>query len=189
MRLKAKFVTPLICVIFTFGSAWAKDASKEEQRAEIRAGTKEVLAELYRTQPSAKKAVEKAAGYGVFKNFGMKIFIAGGGKGRGMVVDNKTGKETFMKMLEIQAGLGMGVKKFNVVFVFENQTVMNEFVNAGWEVGAQTTAAAKSETEGTEFARAISVKPGVWMYQLTDTGLALELTGKGTKYFKDDKLN
>ena len=31
--------------------------------------------------------------------------------------------------------------------------------------------------------------PGVWMYQLTDKGLALELTGKGTKYYKDDDLN
>jgi len=27
------------------------------------------------------------------------------------------------------------------------------------------------------------------MYQLTDKGIALELTGKGTKYFKDDELN
>jgi len=35
----------------------------------------------------------------------------------------------------------------------------------------------------------VSVSPGVWMYQLTDKGLALELTGKGTKYFKDDDLN
>jgi hypothetical protein len=36
---------------------------------------------------------------------------------------------------------------------------------------------------------AVLVMPGVWMYQLTDKGLALELTGKGTKYYKDDELN
>jgi hypothetical protein len=28
---------------------------------------------------------------------------------------------------------------------------------------------------------AVSVAPGVWMYQLTDKGLALDLTRKGTK--------
>jgi hypothetical protein len=28
-----------------------------------------------------------------------------------------------------------------------------------------------------------------WLYQLTDDGLALELTAKGTKYYKDDALN
>lgn len=38
-------------------------------------------------------------------------------------------------------------------------------------------------------APAMSVSPGVWLYQLTETGLALELTAKGTKYYKDDDLN
>ena len=31
--------------------------------------------------------------------------------------------------------------------------------------------------------------PGVWLYQLTDNGLALELTAKGTKYFRDGDLS
>jgi hypothetical protein len=35
----------------------------------------------------------------------------------------------------------------------------------------------------------LSVTPGVWLYGLTDDGLALELTAKGTKYYKDDELN
>jgi hypothetical protein len=30
---------------------------------------------------------------------------------------------------------------------------------------------------------------GIWMYQMTDKGLALEITAKGTKYSKDDDLN
>jgi len=36
---------------------------------------------------------------------------------------------------------------------------------------------------------AISVSPGVWLYQITEEGLALELALKGTRFFKDDKLN
>ena len=36
---------------------------------------------------------------------------------------------------------------------------------------------------------AASVSDGVWMYQLTDKGIALEITLKSTKYFKDDDLN
>jgi len=43
--------------------------------------------------------------------------------------------------------------------------------------------------EGAALAGAMSIKPGVWLYQLTDDGLALELTAKGTKYYKDDNLN
>jgi hypothetical protein len=36
---------------------------------------------------------------------------------------------------------------------------------------------------------AMSVSPGVWVYQLTDDGVAAELTAKGTKYYKDTELN
>jgi lipid-binding SYLF domain-containing protein len=94
-----------------------------------------------------------------------------------------------MKMVEIQAGLGLGVKKFRLVWVFEKEADLNAFVNSGWELGAQTTAAAKAAGKGEAFAGATSIKPGVWLYQLTDDGLALELTAKGTKYYKDSDLN
>ena len=66
---------------------------------------------------------------------------------------------------------------------------MTEFFNSGWEFGGQTSAAAKAGDEGGAFSGAMSVSPGIWLYQLTDDGLALELTGKGTKYYKDDDLN
>jgi len=39
------------------------------------------------------------------------------------------------------------------------------------------------------FAGAMSISPGIWLYQLTDDGLAVELTAKGTKYYKDTELN
>jgi hypothetical protein len=50
-------------------------------------------------------------------------------------------------------------------------------------------AEARKKADATLQRRAVSVSQGVWMYQLTEKGLALEQTGKGTKYFKDDELN
>ena len=38
-------------------------------------------------------------------------------------------------------------------------------------------------------AGAVSVADGVWMYQLTETGLAVDISATGTKYYKDDDLN
>lgn len=166
-------------------------ASKDEiaqKKADIRKMANDTLARLYKVQPSAEQAVSKAAGYAVFSNFGMKIFFAGGGLGKGLAVDSKSKKETFMKMVEVQAGLGFGVKKFRLVWVFENQSVLSSFINSGWEFGGQATAAAQASGYGGAFAGAMSVSPGVWLYQLTDDGLALELTVKGTKYYKDGDL-
>ena len=164
-------------------------AEVQEEKQEIRKKAKEILATLYKAQPSAKTTIDKAAGYAVFSNFGMKIFVAGSGTGKGLAVNNKTKKEIFMKMFELQGGLGMGVKKFNLVWVFETPDKLNTFVNSGWELGAQTSAAAKVGDKGGAFQGAMAVSPGVWVYQLTESGLALELTAKGTKYYKNDELN
>ena len=83
----------------------------------------------------------------------------------------------------------MGVKKFHTIFVFETKDAMDHFIDNGWEFGGEATAAATTGDKGSAYQGAVSVMPGVWMYQLTDKGLALELAGKGTKYYKDDELN
>lgn len=177
-------------LVFFLPQLWAQDdAAKKQKRADVRQMTGETLTRLYKAQPSAKKVVESAAGYAVFSNFGMKIFVAGGGSGKGLAVNNKTKKETFMKMVEVQAGFGLGVKKFRLVWVFENQSLLNDFTESGWTLSGQTTAAAKLNEDGGAVAGAMSVSPGIWLYQMTDDGLALELTAKGTKYYKDDALN
>lgn len=168
--------------------AFAK-GNAEEGRVEVRQTAQKILADLYKTQPSARKAVESSAGYAVFSNFGMKIFFAGGGSGSGVAVNNTTKKEVFMKMVEVQAGLGLGVKKFRLVFVFNNEKALNDFINSGWVAGAQATAAATTGDQGVAYQGAVSVSPGIWLYQLTDKGLAAEVTVKGTKYYKDDDLN
>jgi hypothetical protein len=62
-------------------------------------------------------------------------------------------------------------------------------VNSGWELGAQAGATAKTGDKGGGVEGAVSIKPGVYLYQITDDGLAAELTAKGTKYYKDDDLN
>ena len=170
----------------------ATSASKEEiaqAQADILKMANETLARLYKLQPSAKNVVSKSAGYAVFSNFGTKIFFIGGGAGKGVVFDRKSKRETFMKMIEAQAGLGLGMKKFRLVWVFEQHKDVTKFINSGWEFGGQTSAAAKLGDEGGAFAGAMSISPGIWLYQLTDDGLSLELTAKGTKYYKDDDLN
>ena len=181
----------LIGSLFSGAPVWAakKEATKAQKQADVRKTVNETLNRLYKLQPTSKAAIEKAAGYAVFSNFGMKIFFAGGGSGKGIAVNNATKKETFMKMLEVQAGLGMGVKKFRLVWVFQTEEALSSFINSGWELGTQATAAAQYDDKGAGMAGAVAISKGVWLYQLTDDGLAVELTAKGTKYYRDDDLN
>lgn len=75
--------------------------------------------QLYASNPGARDAVEFAAGYGVFSDSGFKFLIGGGTRGAGIAINNTTKQETFMKMIELQPGVGFGVAKFRVVFVFQ----------------------------------------------------------------------
>jgi lipid-binding SYLF domain-containing protein len=186
MRAVALFLT----LFLPSAMILAADNDKaEKERQEIQKIEKDVLAKLYSAQPAAKAVIDKAAGYAVFSNFGMKILVAGSGSGKGVAVDRKSGQRTYMRMGELQAGVGIGVKKFQVVFVFETADRLNAFISQGWEFGGQTTAAATTGDQGAAMAGALSVQPGVWMYQMTDKGVAVEATVKGTKYWKDRDLN
>jgi lipid-binding SYLF domain-containing protein len=185
--IKSKLL--FVAVLVTLSAVSVAAKTKEEKQAEARKKAQQTLARLYKARPSAEAAIKKAAGYAVFNSSGMKILIAGGGKGQGIAVDNATQKVVYMKMREVQAGLGMGVKKFSTIFVFEKKSALEKFIDSGWEFGGQTTAAAKTGDGGGSYQGAASVSEGVWMYQMTDKGLALELTGKGTKYSKNNDLN
>lgn len=164
-------------------------ADKDKARAEIRQTAQDVLATLFKAKPAAAEAMPKAAGFAVFSNYGVTILYLGGGAGKGMAVNNKTKQHTYMRMVEAQAGLGLGVKKYQVVFIFETEDALKRFVDKGWEFGGQMTGAAKVAEKGGAYQDAFRVGEGVLMYQVTDAGLAAELTLTGTKYFKDEELN
>lgn len=168
----------------------AKTAEKvEKQRAEVREQSEAVLARLYQASPSARGAVESSAGYATFRNVGIRFGVAGGGRGNGLAVDRASGAETFMRFVEVQAGVGAGIKKYDLVFVFDDRAALENFVTTGWEYGGQATAAAKVGDRGKAYSGAISVSPGVWVFQLTSAGLAAEASVKGSKYYPDKTLN
>ena len=171
-------------------SAEAADAEKKaKEQATIRKEARNTLSKLYAAQPSAKAAIQKAAGYAAFDNFGMNLFVISTASGKGIVVDRASKKETFMKMVSGGVGLGLGAKDFRVVFVFEKKSGLDNFIKSGWDADAHAEAAAKSGQKGGAYEGAVSVAPGVWVYQITEKGLALQATLQGTKYYKNDDLN
>ena len=160
-----------------------------QAREQVREMTQDALATLYEITPGTRRIVEGAAGYAVFSTFGVKLFFAGGTTGKGMVVNKRTSRQTFMKMVQVQGGLGFGVNQNRLIFVFTNEQALRNFINQGWEFGGQANLSAMASGQGTQFSGAAAVSPGVYLYQLTQTGLSATLTVGGTKFFKDADLN
>ncbi len=160
-----------------------------QARLQVREMAQDALSTLYEVAPGTQRAIERAAGYGVFSTFGLKLFFAGGTTGKGMVVNQRTHRQTFMKMVQVQGGLGFGVNQNRLIFVFTTERALRNFVDQGWEFGGQANLSAMAGGQGTMFSGAAAVSPGVYLYQLTETGLSATMTVSGTKYFKDTDLN
>lgn len=192
MAARCKQATKLLALsgVLLFGFAnVAFAAEADQERKELNEMAQSTLADLYRQQPEAKQVVGRAAGYAVFSNFGMKLLVGGTGKGKGVAVNNTSKQTTYMKALELQAGLGFGIKKYRLVWVFESAEAFDKFVSQGRQLGGQADFSAQTAKQGAGVAGAASVDKGVWLYQLTDKGLAAEITVKASKYYKDKDLN
>lgn len=182
-----RFLSGFMVLVLT-GCVTTGAATQEQKRRAILDMKQEVLADLYQVRPEARAKIASAPGYAVFSNANINVLLASFSGGQGVVKDNASGRHTFMKMGEVGIGVGLGVKDFRAVFVFHDQATMQGFVTHGWEVGGHADAAAKAGDKGGALAGEILLD-GVTVYQLTENGLALQATLKGTKYWRDSELN
>ena len=161
----------------------------EQKRTAIVNMHDDTLARLYQQRPTARDVIDKSAGYAVFSNVNALYLIVGGGGGYGVAVDQSSRHKTYMKMAQIDLGLGLGVQDVRVVFVFHSARAYMDFVNSGWEFGAQADAAAKARDKGAAATGEVSIDAETTIYTMSEAGLMAKVNLAGTKYWKDDKLN
>ena len=81
-----------------------KGITRAEKRASILRMRDATLAELIRTKPSVRDLIDQSPGYAVFSNVRTNVIYAGAGAGYGVVVDQASGLQTFMKMAQLGVG-------------------------------------------------------------------------------------
>lgn len=178
----------LVTLLLLGGCTTLSGNNPAEKRQAVQTMKNEVLAELYKAHPMARAEIAVAPGYAAFSNANVNVIFASFSGGYGVVTDNKSGKATYMKMGEVGVGVGMGVKDFRAIFVFHDKPSLDRFVNSGWAFGGHADAAAKAGEKGGAVGGEALID-GITIYQFTQSGLALQATVKGTKYWKDDELN
>jgi lipid-binding SYLF domain-containing protein len=177
----------VLCSAIMAPLAMASD-TKADARTELRKMRQNTLEQLYREIPQTRKAIRSAAGYGVFGVVSAQVLFLGGGGGRGIVRDNLTGKDTFMKVSSVSAGLGVGFKDVRTILIFTRRDVLKQFLDKGWTFGGETAAVARASGKGGGGGE-LEAPEGIKVYQLTKTGLMAQGTVQGTKYSKDDSMN
>ncbi|GHF95908.1 lipid-binding SYLF domain-containing protein [Thalassotalea marina] len=178
----------LLTVFLLNACASMGDAPVSEKRAEILKMKDNVLTRLFKEKPDTRSQINAAPGYAVFSNANINLIFMAAGTGYGAVKNNATGKYTYMNMAEGGVGLGLGVKDYRIVMVFHTQKAMNNFIESGWTFGGNADAAAKAGEKGGSV-EGEAYYGDVTVYTLTESGLALQATIKGTKFWKDKELN
>lgn len=160
-----------------------------DKKATVKAMSDDSLQEFYVKYPELKQKVSQAAGYAIFKDFGVDIFIPSTESGWGMVCNNATGEKTYIKMFSFGVGLGMGIRDFRALFVFKDQDNISKFINSGWGLDVQANAALRFGDVGDGIAGAAEVSPGVTLYKVTRNGIVLHATVQGTKIWGNEDMN
>jgi lipid-binding SYLF domain-containing protein len=188
-----------------------RGATIEDKRSFVRKMRDRTLEQLYEASPEMRAKIAQAAGYAVFSNINFHLLAVSGGDGYGIAVDQRSGKETFMRVAAVGGGPGIAMRDFRTVFVFRDGEALDRFVESGWHFVAETGASAVSSdrggsatalahvsaggdqaaTMGAEATGAADAATGegVEVYQITQAGLALHAAMLGTRYAKDSELN
>ena len=137
---------------------------------------------------SASEKRQKSTNF-MISNSGVKILLFGTSHGRGLAYNNQTGETVYLKMKEIEAGLGLGAKEYDLIFLINTKAAWDSFIIGKTRFGAGADATANDGVKGGSVEGAEYVAEGVWVYQMTKKGLSLEATLKGTKIYADKELN
>ena len=179
-------LTMLLCML-TASTVLA--ASAAEQRAQINELHDKTLAKLYAKYPHAERVIGECYAYATLSNTGIKFGLFGDAHGRGVAINNQTGERVYLRMKELSAGFGIGAKEYDLIFLLNTREAWDNFIIGKIRFGASAEASADDGVSGGTIEGAEYVAPGVWVFQMTTKGLALDATLKGTKIYADKKLN
>ena len=193
-------IVVVIAIALLVGSVGAGSASAAEKSdvSSVEAAKKrdallkmrdEALEDFYATKPEIKEELAKAVGYAVFDASQVNIVLFVGGTGGGVLVENGTGKETFMKMRRVGTGPGIGYKSFRQLMIFKDRSLLDQFRTLGADVGASADATMKIGDKGVALDPNVSFNPLLSVYQITDRGVLLQANWGAVAYRPDADLN
>ena len=163
-------------------TAPSAEARESERQARLQLADNG-LQKLYKIQPAAQASVEKAVGYAVFEVDAIYALLFVGQKGKGVLFDNASRKATFMSSSRAGTGPGVGKQKVYQVFVFKSRSAMEQFMAAGG-AGADVGASVSTGTDG----MVRSFNPSIDIYQVPESGMAVQASWGGTVYTVDSAL-
>lgn len=188
MRFSSLLLGVLSCgVMVSMLGCVAPGENPSQKRSNIAEMQDESLQDFYQKKPELQQIVKQAAGYAILKTWTMGI-IPGGGAGYGVLVDNATGKKTYLQMGQFSLGVIFMAKDGRTLLVFDDAQTMQDFTTGKWVGGGAVDATFAFGEFGGQ-ANATGYFDKVRVYELTKNGVALRAYMPLIKYSPYSKLN
>ena len=131
-----------------------------DQRAQVRSDinqeASETIEALVEKDPLLKDAIDTSVGYFAVQVSAASAAIIGGGAGTGVLHDKENSTRTYMDVRRYDLGIGLGVRKFRILILFNTREALEDFRQGGWDstVGAEAAAGTAGTTGVTKPTRA-----------------------------------
>lgn len=192
-RRTFRVLVAVTAAIVATGCLSIKGADPDEKRGFVLGASAEMLVDLYDTNPELQAEVESAPGYAVINyrlsKLPMILTGIGGGSGYGVVIDNETGQQTFLKVTIGEWGAGLGTRVYGTLFIFENRETLDSFKTKGWRSEGGADVAAKTGDSGVAIGAAVASKEGMKVVTVTQSGAAYAVTYRGFRFTPISKLD
>jgi lipid-binding SYLF domain-containing protein len=152
--------------------------SHDEKRAYFESLEKDTLAQLAKEQPKTEQELAQSVGYAVIEKKVVKVPMIGGGGGAGVVVEKASGKRSYLRVPQLQFGLGLGGRSEKVILIFQDIEKLRDLADGIWKAGVEAEAAAKAGDIGAAGGGGTGDlgKTGFTTYVLTDAGVSVTAT-------------
>jgi lipid-binding SYLF domain-containing protein len=154
------------------------------KRRQIDKAAASTLATVLNSSKGAETLFDQSYGYAVFDS-SKTSFLITTGRGIGVAVRKGDGERTYMHVASAGVNLGAGIQFYRGLFLFETRSAFDSFVNQGWQADAGAGATLGKASLGAQ----AKFTNGMAYYQISETGIMLDATLTGTKYWKSDELN
>lgn len=175
--------------LLVVGCAMPKGATAADKRMSAMQMRDSAMDEFFAKNIGLENKVKDAPGFAVVSNIGTEIIFVTTDGGYAVVTNNKGGETTYMKMAGLGLGFGIGVEDTRMLLVFRTESAMQQFIRNGWDWLVEASAAAKSGDNGGAATAVGSLNGDIDLYEMTKTGLALQVNISGAKYWHYEALN
>ena len=166
-------IVPVFALAATLivGCTSPKGETPEAKRQFILEQDQAVVAAAMKDKPVTQQEIDDAAGYATFTNIDTQVLLLGGDDGYGVLTNNETGERTYLDFDALEMGPGVGIGKYRLLLLFEDQETIREFLGGQWKWGAETAAIAKTgDGTGGSAEQTAAFDQGIKIWTVGDVG-------------------